>query len=145
MSEDNRRKHGRVKLSLNATIKINLYSTTSIKIMNNIQEILGIVDTKDISIGGLNLTIVGSPMAASMSFTPATAQRLVGRPIEVRFDYHDLNIWGEVIRIDPKTLQLAIIITKVSDVPLWKELCEENDNGISIFPKEWQNRKKKRF
>ncbi len=145
MSEDNRRKHGRVKLSLNATIKINLYSTTSIKIMNNIQEILGIVDTKDISIGGLNLTIVGSPMSASMSFTPATAQRLVGRPIEVRFDYHDLNIWGEVARIDPKTLQLAVIITKVSDVSLWKELCEENDDGISIFPKEWQNRKKKRF
>ena len=144
MSENNRRKHTRVQVSLSAKIKINLFSTNSTKVMRNLQEIVGIVDTKDISIGGVSINIVGSPMDASKSFTPTTAQRLVGRPIEVNFYNYDLNIWGEVVRIDPKTMQLAIIISKVSDVGLWKEICEENSNGISIFPEEWRRRARKK-
>lgn len=145
MSENNRRKHTRVQANLSAKVKINIFSTDFTKVMRNIQEIVGIVDTKDISIGGLSINIVGSPMDAGRSFTPATAQRLIGKPIEVNFYNYDLNIWGEVARIDPKTMQLAVIISKVSDVRLWKELCEESNDGISIFPKEWQNRKKKRL
>ena len=145
MSETNRRKHTPIEVSLNARIKINLFNTNSTKVMQNIQEILAIVDTRDISIGGLNLTIVGSPMAAGMSFTPATAGRLVGRPIEVKFDNHDLNIWGEVIRIDPKSMLIAIVISKVSDIGLWKDLCENNaSKGISIFPEEWRQRARKK-
>ncbi|MBN2298218.1 MAG: PilZ domain-containing protein [Deltaproteobacteria bacterium] len=145
MSDTNRRKHARYEVSLNARIKINLFNTNSTKVMHDIQEIVGIVDTKDISIGGLNLTIVGSPMAAGMSFTPATAGRLVGRPIEVKFDNYDLNIWGEVIRIDPKSMLVAVVISKVSDLGLWKELCENNtDKGISIFPEEWRQRARKK-
>lgn len=145
MSENNRRKHTRVQANLSAKVKINIFSTDFTKVMRNIQEIVGIVDTRDISIGGLCIKIVGSPMDAGRSFTPATAQRLIGKPIEVNFYNYDLNIWGEVARIDPKTMQLAVIISKVSDVRLWKELCEESNDGISIFPKEWQNRKKKRL
>ena len=143
--ENNKRKHARFEVSLNARIKINLFSTDSTKVMRNIQEIVAIVDTKDISIGGLNLTIVGSPMAAGMSFTPATAGRLVGRPIEIKFDNHDLNIWGEVVRIDPKSMLVAVTISKVSNVSLWKELCENNTTEeISIFPEEWRKRARKK-
>lgn len=144
MSEKNRRKHTRVQVNLSAKVKINLFSTDSTKVMRNIQEIVGIVDTKDISIGGLNLSIVGSPMDAGKSFTPSTAHRLAGRAIEVNFYNYDLNIWGEVVRIDPKTMQIAIIISKVSDVRLWKEICENSDDGISIFPKEWRERARKK-
>ncbi|HHO76249.1 MAG TPA: hypothetical protein ENN05_07445 [Deltaproteobacteria bacterium] len=141
MTDNNRRKHSRSQISLNARIKINLFNTKSTKVMHDLQEILGIVDTKNISIGGLNLTVVGSPMAAGMSFTPATAGRLVGRPIEVKFDNYDLNIWGEVIRIDPKSMLVAVIISKVSNIVLWKELCEDcKPEGISIFPEEWRKR-----
>ena len=144
MSDKNRRKHTRVDVNLGAKVKINLFSTDSSKVMRNIQEIVGIVDTKDISIGGLNINIVGSPMDASKSFTPATADRLVGRPIEVNFYNYDLNIWGEVVRIDPKTMQIAVIISKVSDVPLWKQICEDSDDGISIFPEEWRKKGRKK-
>ena len=144
MTEKNRRKHTRVQVNLSAKVKINLYKTDFTKVMHNIQEIVGIVDTKDISIGGVSINIVGSPLDASKSFIPATAQRLVGKPIEVNFYNYDLNIWGEVARIDPKTMQIAVIITKVSDVRLWKKICEESNDGISIFPKEWRERAPKK-
>lgn len=144
MQEEDKRKYSRTRIRLGGKIKINLFSTDSTKVMHNIQEIMGIVDTKDISIGGMSIHIVGSPMDASRSFTPATAHRLAGRPIEIEFYNYDLTIWGEVIRIDTKNMQLAVIISKVSDVVLWKEICEENNDGISIFPKEWQNRRKGR-
>jgi hypothetical protein len=144
MTKNNRRKYTRVQAKLSAKVKINIFNTDYTKVMHNIQEIVGIVDTKDISIGGMSINIVGSPMDASRSFTPATAHRLVGKPIEVNFYNYDLNVWGEIARIDLKTMHLAVIVSKVSDVRLWKEICEENDDGISIFPKEWQNRKKRR-
>lgn len=140
MTDSNRRKHTRVKAQLNARIKINLFSTNSTKVMQNIQEIVGIVDTKDISIGGMSLNIVGTSMDTSMSFSSANAHRFVGRPIEVNFDDHDLSVWGEVVRFDYKTMQIAVIVSKVSDVRLWKQICENSNDGISIFPEEWRKR-----
>ena len=144
MSDKNRRKHTRVQVNLSAKVKINLFRNDFSKVRRNLQEIVGIVDTKDISIGGLSVNIVGSPMDASRSLTPATAQRLVGRPIEVNFYNHDLTILGEVVRIDSKTMQIAVIISKVSDVCLWKKICEDSDDGISIFPEEWRKRARKK-
>jgi hypothetical protein len=140
MEDSNRRKHTRVKAQLNARIKINLFSTNSTKVIQNIQEIVGIVDTKDISIGGMSLNIVGTPMDTSMSFSSANAHRFVGRTIEVNFDDHALSVWGEVVRFDYKTMQVAVIISKVSDVRLWKQICENSNDGISIFPEEWRRR-----
>ncbi|HPS94109.1 MAG TPA: hypothetical protein PK600_06575, partial [Deltaproteobacteria bacterium] len=109
-----------------------------------LQTIIAMAETNNISIGGMSLHIVGSAMEARKSLTPANAAHLVGRPIEVVLDKEDLVIWGDVIRTDINTLELAIVIYKVSDVKQWKKLCSQSPDGISIFPDSLALRRKKR-
>ena len=139
-----KRKHERYSAKLGAHLRISFSSRDTGKIIQGIQNIIAMAETNDISIGGMSLRIVGSPMDARKSFTPSNARHLVGRPIEVVLDKENLIIWGDVVRTEADTLELAIVIYKVSDVKQWKQLCSENDDGISIFPDTLALRRKKR-
>ena len=105
---------------------------------------LAMAETKNISIGGMSLKIVGSPFDAKKSLTRANAAQVVGRPIEVILEEENIIIWGDVIRTEADTLDLAIVIYKVSDVQEWKKLCSEKAQGISIFPDSLAVRRKRR-
>jgi hypothetical protein len=138
------RKHERYPAKIAAQIRISLSSRNTGKIIKGIKNIIAMAETKDISIGGMSLRIVGSPMDAKNSFTPANATHLIGRPIEVVLDDENLIIWGDVVRTEANTLELAIVIYKVSDVNQWKQLCADNAAGISIFPDTPTLRRKRR-
>jgi hypothetical protein len=138
------RKHERRSSKLGAQLRITLSSRDTGKIIQGIQSIIAMAETDDISIGGMSLRIVGSPMDARKSLTPANARHLVGRPIEVVLDKENLIIWGDVVRTEANTLELAIVIYKVSDVKQWKQLCSDNADGISIFPDTLALRRRKR-
>jgi hypothetical protein len=139
-----KRKHERYSFKLDAQLKVFLSSHVSGMLIQGVQNITAMAETNNISIGGMSLRIVGSPMDAKKSLTPANASQLVGRPIEVLLDHEDIVVWGDVIRADAKALELAIVINKVSDVQRWKKLCSEKNDGISIFPDSLQIRRKRR-
>jgi hypothetical protein len=138
------RKHERQPAKHPARLKISLSSRDSGKILQGIQNVLAMAETKNISIGGMSLKIVGSPFDAKKSLTPANAAHVVGRPIEVVLEEENIIIWGDVIRTEADTLELAIVIYKVSDVKEWKKLCNEKEQAISIFPDSLAVRRKRR-
>jgi hypothetical protein len=139
-----RRQHERQDIRFPARVKISLSSRDSGKILQGLQSVIALAETKNISIGGMSLKIVGSPMDAKRSLTPANATHVVGRPIEVLLEGENIVIWGDVIRTESNTLELAIIIYKVSDVKEWKKICAESAEGLSIFPDSPAVRKKRR-
>lgn len=139
-----RRRHERKPLKFPARVKISLSSRDSGKILEGLQSVIAMAETKNISIGGMSLKIVGSPMDARRSLTPANASRVIGRPIEVVLEEESIVIWGDVIRTESDTLELAIVIYKVSDVQEWKRICAERAEGISIFPDSPALRRKRR-
>jgi hypothetical protein len=139
-----KRKHDRQPAKHHARLKIALSSRDSGKILQGIQDVLALAETKNISIGGMSLKIVGSPFDARKSLTPANAAHVIGRPIEVVLEEENIIIWGDVIRTEADTLELAIVIYKVSDVQEWKKLCNEKEQGISIFPDSLAVRRKRR-
>jgi hypothetical protein len=139
-----KRKHERQQVRHPARLKISLSSRNSGKILQGIQSVIAMAETKNISIGGMSLKIVGSPFDARRSLTPANAGHVVGRPIEVVLEEENIIIWGDVIRTESDTLELAIVIYKVSDVKEWKKLCSRRSDGISIFPDTLAVRRKRR-
>jgi hypothetical protein len=139
-----KRTYERYSAKLAAKLRVSLASRNSGKIMQGIESIIAMAETDNISIGGMSLRIVGSAMDTRKSLTPANAAHLVGKPIEVALDNDDLVVWGDVIRTNGNTLELAIVIYKVSDVKEWKKLCSESQEGVSIFPDGPQVRRKRR-
>jgi hypothetical protein len=139
-----KRKHERQPARHPARLKIVFSSRYSGKILQGIQDVLAMAETKNISIGGMSLKIVGSPFEAKKSLTHANAAQVVGKPIEVILEEDNIIIWGDVIRTDADTLDLAMVIYKVSDVQEWKKLCNEKVQGISIFPDSLAVRRKRR-
>lgn len=138
------RRHARFPAKLDAQLKIELLRLISGKITQRIQNIFALAQTNNISIGGMSLHIVSGAMDAKKSLTPANAHLVVGHPIEVILYDSGITVWGHVIRADAKKLELGIIIDKVSDVRLWKRLCSEQVEGISIFPDSLRVRRKRR-
>lgn len=130
--KDKRKQH-RYKRKLAAQLKVSFASRDSSKIIRAIENIIALAETNNISIGGMSLNIVGSSMDSKKSLTPANAVHLVGRPIEVLLDNRKIAIWGDVIRINAKTLELAIVIYKVSDEKQCKKFCTEFDDS-NILP-----------
>jgi hypothetical protein len=143
-SAKEKRKHERQPSRHPARLKIALSSRSSGNILQGIQDVLALAETKNISIGGMSLKIVGSPFDAKKSLNRANAAHVVGRPIEVILEEENIIIWGDVIRTDADTLELAIVIYKVSDVQEWKKICSEKAEGISIFPDTLAVRRKRR-
>lgn len=139
-----RRRHDRHDARIPARVKISLSGTASGKILQGIQSIIAMAETRNISIGGMSLKIVGSSIDARKSLTPANASRTVGRPIEVLLENENVVIWGDVIRTESDALELAIVIYKVSDVREWKRICADSEQGISIFPDTPAVRRKRR-
>ena len=129
-----KRKHERYTIRLYAQLEVSLRSSYIGKIMQGIHNIIAMVETCNISSGGMLLRIVGSPMDAKKSLTRANASHLIGKPIEVVFCNEGISAWGDVIRADANTLEIAILIKKVSDVQDWKKLCSENNDSVRIFP-----------
>ena len=85
----------------------------------------GIVETVDLSLGGMSARILSSPLDTDRSFSPAFAHLLVGKEIKVDFPSASVTVWGKVVRYDPRNMLIAIIISKVSDIMRWRELCSE--------------------
>ncbi len=139
-----RRRHERQSARYPARLKVSFSSRDSGKILKGIQSVIALAETKNISIGGMSLKVVGSPMDAKKSLTPANALHLVGRPIEVVLEEDNIIIWGDVIWTEADTLELAIVIYKVSDVKEWKKLCSKTAEGLSIFPDSLSVRRKRR-
>ena len=143
-SPKDKRKHERQPARHPARLKIAFSSRYSGKILQGIQDVLAMAETKNISIGGMSLKIVGSPFDAKRCLTPANAAQVVGKPIEVILEEENIIIWGDVIRTEADTLELAMVIYKVSNVQEWKKLCNEKAQGISIFPDTLAVRRKRR-
>lgn len=83
----------------------------------------GMIDTIDVSLGGFSARITASPSDAERIFGPALAYALVGKEVLVTLGSTDIMVWGKVVRVEPKTMIMAVIITRVSDIDVWKDLC----------------------
>ncbi len=111
-----RRKHNRFPMQMHAEIEIvvDIHAPDSIS---------GMVNTIDISLGGFCAKVVHSPADTDKSFSPAVAYTLVGRAITVFFKENDMVVTGKVVRIEPRTMLMAVVITSVSDISLWRQFC----------------------
>jgi len=81
--------------------------------------------TKDIGWGGICLEFEDLPKDSGNSFSPSRAHTIVGKSIQIKLRDPNLTLWGEVIRFDSKTREMAILITKVSDYNYWQTICDE--------------------
>lgn len=88
------------------------------------------VTSIDISLGGFSVRILHSPLDTGMSFSPALAYMLVGRDITALFKDEQVTVEGKVVRVDPETMLMAVVITRVSDIDRWRELCSQAITGI---------------
>jgi hypothetical protein len=92
----------------------------------------GVVETVDLSLGGMSARIVSSPLDTDRSFSPALAHLLVGKEIKIVFPSAGVTVWGKVVRYDPRNMLIAIIITKVSDIMRWRDLCSEAIVALAV-------------
>jgi len=83
------------------------------------------VTSIDISLGGFSVRILRSPLDTGMSFSPALAYMLVGRDITALFKDEQVTVKGKVVRVDPETMLMAVVITRVSDIHRWREICSQ--------------------
>ena len=111
-----RRKHNRFPIQMHAEIEIVVDNQAH-------DSISGMVNTIDISLGGFCAKVVHSPADTDKSFSPAVAYTLVGRTIKVFFKQNDMVVTGKVVRIEPRTMLMAVVITSVSDISLWRKFC----------------------
>ncbi len=139
-----KRRHERYRARLPVQLKIWLSSQDSRMVLQGVQHILALAETRNISIGGMSLHIVGGAMDAGRSLSRANAAKLVGKPIEIVIEGENLTVWGDVIRTDIDLQELGMGIYKVSDVKIWKELCSKQIEGISIFPDSLQVKRRRR-
>lgn len=119
-----RRSHVRIPLQLHAEIEI--YTNTGEEDAGNC--IHARVTTIDASLGGFCVKIVRPSDTSVKCFSPAAAYVLAGKTITVHFKDSDMTVTGKVVRIDPRTLHMAVVITWVSDIMLWRQVC-----GQSIY------------
>lgn len=119
--ESERRQHARKQVQLHSHITIKLEDDAATAPFE------GIAQTADISWGGISFFVTHSPDDTSHTFSAAHALRLVGHPVCLQFSFLDLTIWGDVVRIDPATMLVAVAIQRISDVPRWRELCQKQE------------------
>ncbi len=91
----------------------------------------GLVNTVDIGLGGFSVKITHSWTRTDKSFGPGCAYMLVNKTITAYFKEKDLRVSGKVVRVDPKTMLMAVVITKVSDIDLWRLFCGQ-DSGNEL-------------
>lgn len=88
------------------------------------------VTSIDISLGGFSVRVLHSPLDTGMSFSPALAYMLVGRGITAFFKEGQVTVEGKVVRVDPETMLMAVVLTRVSDIGRWREICCQAITGI---------------
>ncbi len=116
-----RRKHRRIPMQMHAEIEI--VADCSTPESDSAKSICGRVNTIDVSLGGFCVKVDNSQTITDKRFSPAIAYTLVGKTITVFFRDNDMVISGKVVRIEPGTMLMAVVITKVSDINLWREFC----------------------
>lgn len=125
-----KREYPRMSKKIKAMINIHLddanLGTLSLNTKN--EKIKLLAETKDISWGGFCLQLSKLPKDRDNRFTPEKAHTIVGKSIVVNLNNPHLTLWGDVVRFDSKGMQMAIIITKVSDYELWQEMCNKKEN-----------------
>jgi hypothetical protein len=87
------------------------------------KEIRLMTETKDISWGGFCLRFASLPEDPEDLFSRARVHKLVGKTVKVMLSEPKVTLWGDVIRFDAGTREMAVIITKVSDYDLWQHTC----------------------
>jgi len=128
-----KRNNERYPVKLYAHLEIYLANKYIGKVMQGDHNIIAMVETCNISIKGMLLRIVGSPMDAKKSITRANTTNLINKTIELVFSDRNINVLGKVVRVDATTLEIAIVINKVSDIQQWKNPCSENKGIVNIF------------
>jgi hypothetical protein len=118
-----RRRYPRIPVQMNAAIEIDIESQADSEKNYAHTKIHGVVNTIDISLGGFCVKILNSQAGTDKRFNPAMAYNLAGKFILAYFKDHGLTISGKVVRVDPKTLLMAVVITRVSDIDCWRNLC----------------------
>ncbi len=88
------------------------------------------VTSIDVSLGGFSVKVLHSPLDTGKSFSPALAYLLVGKDITAFFKDEQVTVEGKVVRVDPETMLMAVVITRVSDINRWREICSQAIVGI---------------
>lgn len=81
-------------------------------------------ETKDISWSGFCLKFSSLPDDPENRFSRAKAHKLVGTTIKVMLSKPKITLWGDVIRFDATAMEMAVLITKVSNYDLWQQVCD---------------------
>jgi hypothetical protein len=125
--ESIKREYPRKQKKIRAMISIHIEESegATLSLINRGNGIRLMAETKDISWGGFCLKFQEPPSDPGNWFSPSRAHKLVGQAIKVTLSRPPLSLWGEVIRFDSKTQEMAVIITKVSDYDLWQGLCSQ--------------------
>ncbi len=139
-----RRQYERYSVKLDVLLKVLIALQDGSKISRELMSIKALGQTNNISIGGLSLRLTASAMEDRRTIPPSYIRLMTGRPIEIEIYGKDLVVWGDVLRSNGDTSELGVLITKVSDVRRWKNLCTEHQEGISIFPDTIQVRRRRR-
>lgn len=129
-----KRKYERISIKLDVQLKVLIALREGGKISRELMSIKALGQTNNISIGGLSLCLTASAMEDKRTIPHSYIRLMAGRPIEIEIYGKDIMVWGDVLRSDVDKFELAIVITKVSDVRRWKMLCTEHQTGLSIFP-----------
>jgi len=118
-----KRKYSRIPVQIHAEVEI-YPDAHDIKDQTKARSIIkGMVDTIDISLGGFSVKALHSERDTGKSFSPAVAYLLAGKMITAYFKDHNMTVSGKVVRVDPKTMLMAVVITRVSDISCWRQLC----------------------
>ena len=139
-----KRRYERYSVKLDVLIKVLIALQAGSKISRELMSIKALGQTNNISIGGLAVHLTASAMEDKRTIPPSYIRLMAGRPIEIEIYGKDLVVWGDVLRSNGDTSELGVLITKVSDVRRWKNLCTEHQEGISIFPDTIQVRRRRR-
>ncbi len=113
--QEERREHPRRAAILNANLVVESSGT--------FPELECQVETIDISWGGLSVRLKNDKQ--SIAFEPGRAFVLRGQKVRLVMSDSGVALWGDVVRVDPATLLMAVSISKVSHVDFWRSLCED--------------------
>lgn len=125
--ESIKREYARKQKKIKAMISIHIEESqgVTLSLITRGKGIRLMAETKDISWGGFCLKFQELPSDPENRFSPSRAHKLVEQTIKVTLSTPALTLWGEVIRFDSKTQEMAVIITKVSDYDLWQGICNQ--------------------
>ncbi len=126
-----KREYPRKQKKIKAMISIHIEESdgATLSLITRDKGVRLMAETKDISWGGFCLRFEDLPSDPENRFSPSRAHKLVEQAIKVTLSKPALTLWGEVIRFDTRTQEMAVIITKVSDYERWQNLCNQGNEA----------------